>query len=135
MTFKKGNVKLKILFFFVFFVSFILLASWVTKFYYQSTEIIDEDLKRTSCQQYDFEIKEIKYENKNLIFEIRNNKLTSEKIDIINILSGEGLVSQKQDTPIEVSDSKFIQIKDIELQDSVTIYIQNCPENNRTFTI
>lgn len=132
---KKGNVKLKILFFFVFFTAFIFLAAWLARFYISSKEKIDEGLEESRCINYDFEIKEIQYENNRLIFEIINNKLINEPISTVQIVVREGTINYSLDKELNVGESSFVDINDVEIEDSITIYVQDCPIVNKTYNI
>jgi hypothetical protein len=128
---KKGSIKMRLFLFLFFAISFGVLVSWISRFYYTSKENIETELKRTDCSGYSFDVRNIDYSNNNLVFEIVNDGYASESLESVTVEGIDKTMTYRLPDKLTSQKSAHVQIRGITLNNSFDVSVNNCTSTKK----
>lgn len=126
--------KYAVFMFLIFIVATLMVLLWAYNIFQTSVSTTGDNKDSTSCWSYSYEIKDIKYANNVLSFNIENKFYSDARISNINIITQDG---KTEKTFPEISKGNFreIIIEDIKVGDSFVAYPANCVSISKQYFI
>ncbi len=126
--------KLSIFLFFIFIFVSSLIFVWGYRYYKDAVDMTDESVETTSCWAYSYSVQNIDYKDNILSFQIHNRRYSDGRISKATI------ITQKETREIEFTQvsqgiTREIKIEDIEIDQKFYLYIENCRDLIKEYSI
>ena len=126
--------KLGIFLAFIFIFFSLLLFLWGYKYYKDAVKTTDKSIESTNCWAYSYTLKNIRYQDSTLSFELENRKYSDGRIYKITIIT-EDEIKEVEFPAISQGMSRTVEVKDIIIDGKFMAFIENCEDLIKEYSL